>query len=263
MHSALYDCEVMHHRLQPKVYRFRHRAFYLWLDLDELDELDARLRLFTRNRRGLFAFFDRDHIVRDGASAKAGVLEILAARGVDTAAIARVRLLTFPRILGYLFNPVCFYYCFDAQERPVCAVAEVTNTFREQKPYVLTRREGEGFRLETPKHFYVSPFFGLDVCFDFQLGLPGERLDIRVDDRDAGQRVLLTRLSGRRRPLTDRHLLVRLFTYPLLTLRVITLIHWHALRLWLKRLHVHRKRDQPELQRDLYRPHASLTSPRP
>ena len=259
--SALYECTVMHHRLVPKVHRFSYRVFYLWLDLDDLDHQDKRLRLFSRNRFNVFSFFDSDHIVKSGADVKENVLQILREDGVDVSLISSIKLLTFPRVLGHIFNPVCFYYCFDADGRPVCAVAEVTNTYHEQKPYILKRLEDpRGFRLTTPKHFYVSPFFGLNLNFDFKLRLPDEHLEIHIDDRDGEDRVLITQLTGKRRELTDRALFACAFKYPLLTLRVIFLIHWHAFLLWIKRLPVHRKAADVDLQRGVYRPHRSISS---
>lgn len=265
MYSALYECTVMHHRLVPKVHRFEYGLFYLWLDLDELDALDKGLALFSRNRWNLFSFHDQDHLVKDAAETKANILQVMSESGVDTAKVKRVRLLTFPRILGYIFNPVCFYYAFDEADRPVCAVAEVTNTFHEQKPYVLTALNSgeEGFRQQFPKHFYVSPFFDLELHFDFKLRLPDDKLEIHVDDRRGDERVILTCLKGTRRELTDMSLLACAVKYPLLTLKVISLIHWHALRLWLKGLPVYRKRDRADLQRGVFRPHVSIAPIKP
>lgn len=263
MNSALYECSVMHHRLAPKVHRFQYEVFYLWLDLDEIDALSAQLSFFKRNRSALFSFFDDDHIVKDGRDVKGNVLQILREQQVDTAPITSIRMLTFPRVLGYIFNPVCFYYCFDAAGAPLCAVVEVTNTFREQKPYVVRDLQPNGtLRLTTPKHFYVSPFFGLELRFDFKLRVPGEHLEIHIDDHDGDDRVLLTSLSGKKRELDDSALLACAVKYPLLTLRVIFLIHWHALRLWLKKLPVYRKAADPHLQRHLYRPHRSIAPPK-
>jgi DUF1365 family protein len=261
--SALYECKVLHHRLTPKEHRFQYNVFYLWLDLDELDSLSGRLRFFKRNRRGLFAFFDVDHIVRDSTDTKENVLQTIREAGVDTSRISKIRLLTFPRVLGYIFNPVCFYYCFDADEQPICAVAEVTNTFHEQKPYVITDLEADRFRLVTPKHFYVSPFLDLELKFDFKLRLPAEHLEIHVDDREGDQRAILTSLTGKRRELTDSALFICALKYPLLTLRVIFLIHWQAFRLWMKGLHVYRKGARADLQRGVYRPHRSISPTKP
>lgn len=260
--SALYECRVMHHRFTPREHRFDYRVFYLWLDLDELDGLHGSLRTFSRNRFNLFSFCDRDHLGLGAADVKGKLLHWLGQQGVETAQIAGIKLLTFPRVLGYIFNPVCFFFCFGGDGTPLCAVAEVTNTFREQKLYLLRERDAEGrFHLVTPKHFYVSPFSSLDLCFDFKLHVPRDTLVIRVDDREGDQRILASTLTGGRKPLTDARLLWFTVKYPLLTLRVIFLIHWHALRLWLKRLPVHRKAARPELQRDVLQPHPSITSP--
>ena len=262
--SAIYECAVMHHRLQPKVHRFNYNVFYLWLDLDAIDELATNLRCFSRNRFNLFSFYDRDHLDFGGGDAKANILRYLAENEVDTARIASIRLLTFPRVLGYIFNPVCFYYAFDTAGEPVCAVAEVTNTFHEQKPYLLkTCDRAQRFRLLTPKHFYVSPFFALDLSFDFKLQIPGEQLEIYIDDQHEGDRVLLTSLTGKRRPLTDAALLLCAVKYPLLTVRVIFLIHWHALLLWLKRIPWHSKSANTGLQRGVQRPHKTTAPCKP
>lgn len=262
--SAIYECEVMHRRLTPTVHQFRYRVFYLWLDLDELPMLDKQLRLLGHNRSRVFSFFDADHLGSEPGPLKARLLAWLVAEGVDTTRIATVHLLCFPRVLGYVFNPVCFFYCFDKDGTPIYAVTQVTNTFKEQKLYLVQDQEADGrFRRIVPKHFYVSPFMDLELCFDFKLRVPGEKLEIHIDDRKADERVLLSALTGTRTALTDARLLWCAVKYPLLTLKVIFLIHWEALRLWLKRLPVHRKASRPDLQQNVLRPHATLAANTP
>jgi DUF1365 family protein len=257
--SAIYECEVMHHRLTPTVHHFRYRVFYLWLDLDELAGLSRRLRLLGINRFSLFSYCDADHLGTDPGSAKDRLFSWLAGEGVDTSAIQTVRLLSFPRVLGYIFNPVCFFYCFDRDGAPLCAVAQVTNTFHEKKLYLVQDREPDGrFRRIVPKLFYVSPYSDLDLLFDFKLRVPADKLDIHIDDRKGDERILLSAVSGNRVPLSDARLLWCSVKYPLLTLKVIFLIHWEALRLWIKRLPVHRKASRPDLQQEVLRPHATL-----
>jgi hypothetical protein len=275
MQSCVYECHVMHHRFAPQAHRFVYRLFLLALDLDELDTLRRRLRFFSVNRGNLFSFHESDHCPTHlaphhpstkavppsaGASLKTRVLNHLAAQGIALEG-GRVVLVTLPRMFGYLFNPVCFYFCHDRAGRLAATVAEVTNTFREVKLFTLgpaCRDAAGAFRLRAPKHFYVSPFSDVDVAFDFTLRPLGDRFSVQIDDYAGTHRTLTSTLTGPRRALTDAALASYLFKYPLLTLRVITLIHWHALRLWLKRVPWFAKSARAADQRDLYRPHASL-----
>ena len=309
MNSRLYECLVMHARVRPKPHRFAYRIFMLAVDLDELPALDRKLRLFSVNRPNLYAFRDTDflptsepihnqsqktvcHVLRDKPSApplKTRVLAYLAERGVDLGPGGRIELVTLPRILGYLFNPVAFYFCYDATGACVASIAEVTNTFREMKPYFLgpdTRSQpsevsrqpppsglsalasqlsakSAAFHLRTPKDFYVSPYSDVDVAFDFRLRPPAEKLSVQIDDYVGADRTLTSTLTGPSRPLTDATLAWFTFKYPLLTLRVIALIHWHALLLWFKKIPWFAKAARPADQRDLYRPHASIARAHP
>lgn len=281
--SCLYECTVLHERFAPRRHRFRYRLFYLALDLDEIPALGARLRLLRFGRPGLLRFDEPGHLPLDGplynstpasAPACAGtdlgtlharVRTFCAAYGADSGPGGRVLLITLPRVLGYRFNPVSFYFCTDRSGTPVGAIAEVTNTFHEVKPYfipVAANSPAGVFRVRVPKHFYVSPFSPLDLEFDFTLHAPGDRLAVRIDDFATGRRVLHTTLSGRRAPLTDTRLAWFLLKYPLVTLAVIARIHWHALRLWLKRVPWFAKAAGAADQRDLYHPHASLAPSR-
>ena len=267
MNSCLYECDVMHHRLAPKEHRFRYRIFMFALDLDELDTVAARTPGFSHNGRNLYEFRDRDHLTvagHESESVKENVIAWLAANGFQFPADGRITLVTLPRVFGYIFNPVSFYFCADAAGAPLCAIVQVGNTFREMKPYLLRGAAGaNAFHLITPKHFYVSPFMPLDLAFDFKLKVPGEHLDIHIDDREGDRRVLLTALTGRRAPLTGGRLAWFTAKYPLITVKVIFLIHLHALFLWWKRIPWHRKAANPDLQRDVFNPHSSIAGKHP
>ena len=277
LRSRLYECRVMHHRLSPKEHRFEHGLFLACVDLDELEAIQERLRLFSHNRRNLYELRESDHFIHPPADPeapasgglKARVVSWLGHQGVAPEQIGRIELVTLPRVAGYVFNPVSFYFVSAPDGSPVGAIAEVGNTFGEQKPFFVPRHDRAGapstdpasaeqFRLVAPKHFYVSPFSALDLQFDFRLARPGERLSLGVNDVDStGKTVLISSLTGTRRPLTDGELLRLTAKYPLVTARVITLIHWQALRLWLKRIPFFSKAAQPELQRGvLHRAHA-------
>jgi DUF1365 family protein len=266
----------MHHRFSPRVHRFDYRIFMFALDLDELDLLDRQLNFFSVNRRNLYSFRERDYLPASeplhnptsptdapmtGLGLKARIVAYLAAHGVDLQG-GRVLLVTLPRVAGYLFNPVSFFFCEDRHGQPVAALAEVTNTFREMKPFLLgpATRQGTAFRLRLPKYFYVSPFTDVDIAFDFTLRDPAEKLSVQIDDYDGGLRTLTSTVAGTRRPLTDAALAWYSFKYPLITLRIIALIHWHALRLYFKKVPWFAKAARPGAQRDLHRPHPSLTA---
>jgi uncharacterized protein len=280
MKSRVYECRVMHARLAPVHHRFNYRMFMLALDLDELPDLDRRLRLFSLGRRNLYTLDLRDYLPitepchpagttplpNPAATLKARVLHLLTAQGFDPGPAPRVELVTLPRVFGYAFNPVSFYFCSRADGTPVAAIAEVTNTFREMKPYVLppiedtAAREPALFAQRVDKGFYVSPFSEADLAFDFKLRSPAERLAVQIDTYRGGVRTLTSTLHGRMQPLTDAALARFTVLYPLLTVRVIAGIHWQALRLYLKRVPWFRKTDRAAAQRDLFRPHASLSA---
>jgi len=258
----------MHHRFSPREHRFEYGIFLWCLDLDELDVLTEGSMWFGRNLRRLYSFRDDDHLVEAGTKGrgiKAELLAWLSGHGIELPADARVQLVTMPRVLGYVFNPVSFYFVHSREGTPLWAVAEVGNTFGEQKPYVVPVEgpaDDQSFAVLVPKHFYVSPFSDLDIRFDFRLKSPADRLRLCVKDVAAdGKTLLVSTVLGERRNIDDREILRLTLRYPLVTLRVIMLIHWNAFRLWWKGVPFHRKAEQPELQRDVLRPHAGPSAP--
>jgi DUF1365 family protein len=263
LNSCLYKAKVMHNRLEPKVHSFNYEVFMFYLDLDEIDTLHKRMKLMSRNRFNLFNFRDRDHLQLPAnnpdtsKNLRQHITDYLLQHGVDIGK-GRIMLLTNLCTLGYQFNPVSFYYCYNEQNEVVCSIVEVCNTFREMKPYFLgaSTKTGERFKLNTEKYFYVSPFIDMDTNFDFDLHIPGEKLQVKIDDYDkAGKCFFISTLSGKKVSLTDGKLLLYFISFPLITFKVITLIHWQAFKLWLKKLPFHKKADDMDLQRGVYRPY--------
>ncbi|MCS6884352.1 MAG: DUF1365 domain-containing protein [Blastocatellia bacterium] len=253
MRSRLYECSIMHERLCPIRYGFRHRAFIFCLDLDEIPSLAKRLWLLSNNRLGVFSFYDRDHLSFGKSSVRQAIESYALAHGVDVSG-CRIELVTHLRTLGYIFNPVSFYFCSDLTGQPVCAVAEVSNTFGEMKPYFLGKETLEDglFRLQVAKHFYVSPFIPMDSVFEFRLRPPAERIHLAVDCYVDSKPLLVAAMWGERRSLDDATLCFYAIRFPFITLKVIGLIHWHALRLYLRRLPFYRKNSHLDLQRGFY-----------
>jgi uncharacterized protein len=258
MNSALYECSVMHKRLQPKQHEFVYRIFLFWLDLDELDEVSRDIPIFGANRRNIYNFRDDDHFSLGLSTARGNAIEFLRRAG-ETREPASVRVLTLPRVFGYTFNPISVFFFYDASGEPYTSLVEVENTFHERKPFVVPAAGNPGkFQRRATKHFYVSPFSDLDLAFDFRFDTPGENLRIFIDDYRGEERELISALTGRRVPLTARNLVACTFKYPFITLKIIGAIHWQAFRLWLKRLPFHKKEAHRDLQRDVFNPHKTL-----
>lgn len=254
MRSFLYRAKVMHNRTEPKKHRFHYNVFLFCLDLDALDTDLERISLAKRNRFSLFSFYDKDHLQLENqtGNTRAQLNAYLAQNGI-TKTPARVLLVTNLRLLGYVFNPVSFYFCYDENDSPVCAVAEVQNTFKEMKLFFLGNEcfDGKQFRKRVIKYFYVSPFIDHDAEFDFQLDVPGEKLNVRIDDYKDDRRFFISTLTGKKKALTDGRLLGYFFRFPFITLQIIFLIHWNAFLLWLKKIRFFKKKELPELQRDV------------
>ncbi|MBC7381704.1 MAG: DUF1365 domain-containing protein [Bacteroidia bacterium] len=250
----------MHHRLEPFKRSFHYDVFMFYIDLDELEILTKKLFFFSRNAFNLFSFKDSEHLQlpKDNPDkkkpVKAHLLTYLTEQGMDTSDM-RIMLLTNLNTLGYNFNPVSFYYCFNEQREPLCCVAEIGNTFGEQKPFYMNRSQfrNERFKQQATKNFYVSPFIDHDTDFDFNLGVPGDKLSIKIDDYKNGKRFFISMVKGVRRKLNNRNMLLYALRFPLIPLQIITLIHWHALVLWIKGLPFHRKSDFPELQQNVFK----------
>ena len=230
--SALYFGRVMHRRLKPVAHRLEYKVFSMLIDLDEIDALDRALRWFSRGRFNLFSFHDRDFGSGEGDLA-ASVRATLAAAGVDGG--GPVRLLFYPRILGYAFNPLAVFYCHDAAGRLSAILYEVRNTFGGKHAYLIpVEGDAEIVRQAADKNFHVSPFMEMATRYHFRLSRPGEAIAVVIRQTDAEGAVLNAAFTGERRALDDAALIAAFFRYPLMTVKVIAGIHFEALRLLAK-----------------------------
>lgn len=232
---ALYFGGVTHARLRPRRNAFRYRVFFMRLPLSRLNHI--RSALFSVNRWNLFSFHFRDHGARDGSPLEPWIRTLLAREGVDTAD-GEVVLQTFPRVLGYVFNPVSFWLCHDREGRVRAILCEVNNTFGEHHNYLLVHPDGRPIEpddgLEARKVFHVSPFCEVSgkYVFGFRDRFPA--CHIRIDHDDAQGHLLLTAIWGQASKLDTAGLLRAFFLYPWMTLAVIARIHLQALKLWIR-----------------------------
>lgn len=236
--ACLYVGDVMHQRMKPVGHRFRYRVFSLMVDLDHLPAANRLSAIFSVNRANLVSFFESDHLRGSPApDLRSHVDGLLAGAGLQTRA-TRVMLACYPRIFGYVFNPLSVYYAYDAENRLMALIYEVRNTFGETHTYVCPVKPGEaseaGIRQSRTKIFYVSPFLELGLRYLFRMNDPGEALTWRILETDADGPVLAATYSAMRQRLTTLALFKNLLRIPLLPLKILGGIHFEALRLWLK-----------------------------
>jgi uncharacterized protein len=260
MHSALYSGWVSHRRVQPTRNAFRYRLFMVWLDLAELETAFAGRWLWSTRRSALARFAREDYLGPRDRPLDAAVRDLVEAR-TGTRPAGAIRMLTHLRYFGFVFNPVTFYYCYDASDRLETIVAEITNTpWRERHQYVLplgsSRPDGSTHVWEFGKCFHVSPFLPMAMDYEWRFDLPGERLNVHMVNRPPASggsresRVFDATLTLQRREITGASLARALAGYPFMTAKVVATIHWQALKLWLKRtpFHVHPSKAQTKVQ---------------
>ena len=229
----LYVGETTHHRFAPRPHRFRYRLFQLLVDIDQVETSFPRMLSLRVGRTGLFSFARRDHGARDGRPLRPWVEARLSEAGV-TAKARTVRLLCFPRVLGFVFNPLSIFLIHGDQDRLEAVIYEVNNTFGQTHAYVVPATGAPVERHEADKALYVSPFYGVEGAYRFRLIPPGEVMDLTIVKLTDGHPDFNARLTAERRPLTDAAMLKLFLTMPLITLGVVFAIHWQALLLWLK-----------------------------
>lgn len=246
--GVLYPGEVMHARLKPFGHRFVYSVFSLLVDVDRLAELGRRSWLLGVNRRGLASFWEKDHVERPGETIRQHADRLLAQAGLERPA-HRILLLAYPRIFGYVFNPISVYFAYDQDETLVALIYAVRNTFGERHAYVAPIRDGEispaGVRQSRTKIFHVSPFIDMGARYDFRIMPPGKTVRLRIHESEHGEPLLAATFTGDARPVASSVLAACLLKFPLMTWKIMAGIHWEALKLWLKGARFHKSPPAP------------------
>lgn len=231
--GAIYVGDVVHKRARPKRHALRYRVFSMLVDLDRLESLDEELRFFSLNRFNLVSLVTRDFGARDGSSIGAFIRGKAAAAGVEN--VARIRMLAYPRLLGFAFNPITVYFCEDVDGVVRFMAYEVSNTFGEHHFYQAAVDETAGeIHHGASKVLFVSPFNTLEGRYRFSIRPPKDKVFVGVTLSTQEGGLLTAWFDAERRPLTDATLLKLLLAYPFMTAKVVLGIYWEALLLWLK-----------------------------
>jgi uncharacterized protein len=234
--ACLYVGQVMHQRMKPVSHRFSYSVFSLMVDLDRLDEAAKLSALFSVNRFNLMAFYESDHCGLKDGSLRRHIDSLLSLAGIERA--ARIDLVCYPRILGWVFNPLSVYYAYDDKDRLSALVYEVRNTFGEKHTYVCPVVSGQvskaGIRQSCDKIFHVSPFIPLSMRYHFRMVPPAGTVRWRILETDSEGPLLSATFAGDRVAMTSAAIVRLVARIPMLTLKIVGAIHWQALKLWLK-----------------------------
>ncbi len=240
MNSCIYNGEVTHTRFKPVRHFLKYKTFSLLIDLDEINLLEKSISIFSHNKFNIFSFYDKDHGDRDGGNLKDWVISNLKKFQIKEN-ITNIKVLCYPRILGYVFNPLSIFYCYE-KDKLVAIFYEVKNTFNEQHTYIFKIKNNEQIIQKCRKKFYVSPFMDMKTFYNFKLLNPNDKLSVFIKQTDADGTILTATQTGDKKEFSFKQLAINFLKYPLMTIKIISSIHYEALLLW-KKGAIYRKRD--------------------
>jgi len=239
--SIIYNGKVIHRRFKPKEHYFKYNVFSLLIDIDELEIIENKIKIFSYNKFNIISFFEKDHGPRDGTSLKEWVIKNLNDIGIDNDRI-QIKLFCYPRIFGYVFNPLSVFFIYDENSRLISILYEVKNTFGEQHTYIFKTNDEKVIVNDCTKKFHVSPFIEMECHYYFRVLKPSDKISVIIDQKDKDGKLLYASQDGKAKELNEKNLLVSFISHPLMTFKIIAAIHYEALKLWLKGIKVIKKK---------------------
>jgi len=234
MTSSIYNGAVIHKRFKPIKHFFKYNVFSLLIDLSELEDLDKRIKFFSFNRFNLVSFYEKDHGHRDGSSLVEWIKKNLDENNINSKDI-KIKLLCYPRIFGYVFNPLSVFFIYDSSKKLISILYEVKNTFGEQHTYIFKVKDDANlFQHNCSKKFHVSPFIEMNCNYFFRILKPGEKISVIIDQYQTDEKILYASQDGKRVDFTSKELLKSYLKHPFMTFKIISAIHYEAFKLWTK-----------------------------
>ena len=231
--SCIYNGKVIHKRFKPKIHFFKYKVFSLYLDLNEINQIVKNIFFFSYNKFNLISFYNKDHGPRDGTSLIDWVKLNLKSAGISEIDI-KVRILCYPRILGYVFNPLSVFFIYNKNSDLISILYEVKNTFGEQHTYIFKTQDTETIKNSCTKKFHVSPFIEMECIYKFRVNKPSDKISVIIDQSDKEGKLLFASQDGIAKDLSNKNLFFSYIFHPLMTFKVIVAIHYEAFKLWLK-----------------------------
>ena len=232
--SSIYNGQVIHKRFKPKVHSFKYDVFSLLIDLSELEILDKQVNFFSYNKFNWTSFYDKDHGNRDGSSLINWVHENLKKNNITVENI-KIKILCYPRIFGFVFNPLSVFYVYNSNENLISILYEVKNTFGEQHTYIFrVEKDANLIQATCSKKFHVSPFIEMNCNYFFRLLKPGNKISVIIDQYEDDDKILYASQDGIRSDFNTKYLIKSYLKHPLMTFKIIIAIHYEAFKLWLK-----------------------------
>ena len=242
INSSIYNGQVIHKRFKPKVHSFKYNVFSLLLDLSDLKILDKQVNFFSYNKFNLISFYDKDHGKRDGSSLIEWVYENLKNNNISIEKI-KIKILCYPRIFGFVFNPLSVFYVYNSNDNLISIMYEVKNTFGEQHTYLFrVEKDTNLIQNNCSKKFHVSPFIEMNCNYFFRLLKPGDKISVIIDQYDNNDKILYASQDGVRTDFNTKYLIKSYLKHPIMTFKIILAIHYEAFKLWTKGIKLIKKK---------------------